>query len=171
MITEGVSGGDAGGVAEAGGFAGSGEDDGAVEVTGAGSVVETAFGPKSLTGEATQISFPFIWGLYFFLDTSVQPSSVLVDWNFRLDWSRFLASCSLCRLLAADGGRGDCGVSGCCSILLGLLRAKLCDVSQLLTAPTSQASSFHDHHHPPLSVTIISGMSWKPSRIRHNRNM
>ena len=52
VITEGVSSGDAGIIAAAGGFAGSGEDDGAVEVTGVGSVVETAFGPKSLAGEA-----------------------------------------------------------------------------------------------------------------------
>ena len=78
MITEGVSGGDAGGVAAAGGFAGSGEDVGAVEVTGVGSVVETAFGPKSLTREAdTGFFSPLFGDFLFFLDTSVQPSSVL----------------------------------------------------------------------------------------------
>ena len=36
---------DVGEVAEADGFAGSGEEDGALVVTGVGSVVETAFGP------------------------------------------------------------------------------------------------------------------------------
>ena len=78
VITEGVSGGDAGEVAAAGGFAGSGEDDGAVEVTGVGSVVETAFGPNSLTGEVDTGSFSRLFGDFlFFLDTSVQPSSLL----------------------------------------------------------------------------------------------
>ena len=78
VITEGVSGRDAGGVAAAGGFAGSGEDDRAVEVTGVGSVVYTTLGPKSLTGKAdTGFFSPLFGDFLFFLDTSVQPSSVL----------------------------------------------------------------------------------------------
>ena len=78
VITEGVSGGDAGVVDAAGGFAGSGEDHGAFEVTGMGSVVETAFGPKSLAGEADTGFFSPFWGDFlFFLDTLVQPPSVL----------------------------------------------------------------------------------------------
>ena len=64
--TDGVTGGVSGEVANAGGVA-----EGAVVVIGVGSVVETAFGPKSLTGEAdTGFFSPLFGDFLFFPDTS-----------------------------------------------------------------------------------------------------
>ena len=104
----------------------------------------------------SQACFPLSLGFFFF-PGHFSPAFVRFGLirGFRLDLTRILFCCCFCRLLTADGGRGDCGDCGkCggCSVLQVLFGAKLCDMPQLLVAPTERASSFHDHHHLPLSA-------------------